>query len=85
MSEEQELALGQKVAEQVKARYQPYEDAELQSYLSGLGEELANNSHRSNLIFRFTLVDDPLVNAFAVPGGYIYITRGILAYMNSNR
>ncbi len=83
MSEEQELALGQQVAEQVKARYQPYEDEALQAYLSQLGEELANNSHRSNLIFRFTLVDDPLVNAFAVPGGYIYITRGILAYMNS--
>lgn len=83
MSEEQELALGQQVAEQVKSRYQPYEDEALQSYLSDLGEELADNSHRSNLIFRFTLVDDPLVNAFAVPGGYIYITRGILAYMNS--
>lgn len=83
MSEEQELALGQQVAEQVKSRYQPYEDEELQEYLSKLGEELAANSHRNNLIFRFSLVDDPLVNAFAVPGGYIYITRGILAYMNS--
>jgi len=83
MSEEQELALGQKVAEQVKSKYKPYEDEALQAYLSDLGEELAANSHRNNLIFRFTLVDDPLVNAFAVPGGYIYITRGIVAYMNS--
>jgi len=83
MSEEQELALGQKVAEQVRTRYKPYKDEELQTYLSELGTELAANSHRSNLIFRFTLVDDPLVNAFAVPGGYIYITRGIVAYMNS--
>jgi len=83
MSEEQELALGRKVNGQIMQQYTDYENPALQAYVESLGEELATKSHRSNLVFRFRVLDDPSVNAFAVPGGYIYITRGILAYMQN--
>ncbi len=83
MSEEQEIALGQQANQQILKQYDVVENDELQNYVSALGEELASKSHRENLIFRFKLLDDSMVNAFALPGGYIYITRGILAFMQS--
>jgi len=83
MSEEQELSLGRQAHQQVMKQYKDVESEALQSYVSGLGEELAGQSHRADLIFRFRVLDDPMVNAFALPGGYIYITRGILAYMQN--
>jgi len=48
-----------------------------------IGQKLAAQSHRSNLTFTFTVLDSPDVNAFALPGGYVYLTRGIMAYLNS--
>jgi predicted Zn-dependent protease len=61
----------------------PYEDPVWQPYVSKLGLQLAAMSERPQLPWQFTVVDDPQVNAFALPGGFIYITRGILANMNS--
>lgn len=83
MTESQEIALGKSYHQQVLQKYRIYRDQELQNYVTRLGEELAAKSHRNGLVFRFFVLDSPEVNAFAVPGGYIYITRGILAYMNS--
>ncbi len=83
MSEEQELALGRQSSGQVMQEYQRYENPELQDYVQKIGERVARNSHRSNLVYRFTVLDSREVNAFALPGGYIYITRGLLAYLNS--
>ncbi len=83
MSENQEIELGKKYHAEILKQYKIYNNPELQTYVSGIGEELAKVSHRNNLIFRFTVLDSPQVNAFALPGGYIYITRGILAYLNS--
>ncbi len=83
MSEEEELALGRNMHPKVMKAYPRYDDEELQAYVSKIGEELSLNSHRSGIEFRFTVVDSPAVNAFALPGGYIYITRGIMSYMNS--
>src|SRR5262249_43193809 len=48
-----------------------------------VGQALARVSHRPDLEWHFTVLDDPVVNAFAMPGGYVYITRGILAHLNS--
>jgi predicted Zn-dependent protease len=59
------------------------EDQALQEWVSRVGLGIAKISHRPNLPWKFTVVDSPVVNAFAVPGGYIYLTRGILAYMNN--
>ncbi|MGH8119110.1 MAG: M48 family metalloprotease [Gammaproteobacteria bacterium] len=83
MSEEQEIALGRKTHPQVLQQYGVYESQDLQNYVQGVGEKLAARSHRRDLIYRFTVLDSKEVNAFALPGGYIYITRGLMAYLNS--
>ncbi len=83
MSEDQEIRLGKRAHQQIMQQYRPYNDLELQHYVEGIVNELSRNSHRDNLEFHVTVLDSPQVNAFALPGGYIYITRGIMAYMNS--
>jgi len=83
MSEHEELALGRQHSQQVMKEYRLYDDQELQQYVQSVGDRVARVSHRQNLIYRFTLLDSTQVNAFALPGGYIYITRGLLVYLNS--
>jgi len=83
MSEAQEIALGRKYSAEILEESPEYEDARLALLVQRVGEAIAVNSHRSNLIYRFTVLDSKDVNAFALPGGYIYITRGLLAYLNS--
>ena len=83
MSEEQEIEMGMKHHSLIMEQYSEYDHPELQRYVENLGQKLAAASHRDNLEYHFTLLDSPEVNAFALPGGYIYITRGIMAYMNS--
>lgn len=83
MDERTELAEGAKAHQQVLAEYGEYKDAKLQAYVNDIGQRLAKNSHRSNLEWHFTVVDSPEINAFALPGGYVYVTRGIMAYMDS--
>lgn len=83
MSEETELGLGREYNAEVLKTYREYDNRALSGYVQQIGERLANNSHRSNLVYRFTVLDSADVNAFALPGGYIYITRGILAYLGS--
>jgi predicted Zn-dependent protease len=83
VSEAQEIQMGQEYAEQVKASIGLYDDPALQAYVAGLGRRLAAESERPQLPWQFHVVDDAAVNAFALPGGPIFITRGILTYMNS--
>ena len=83
MSEEQELALGRSYNQQILKENPRYADEKLQAYVQQVGDRVAENSHRSNLIYHFTVVDSPDINAFALPGGYIYIHRGLLAYLSS--
>jgi predicted Zn-dependent protease len=81
MSEAEELAIGQQADAEVRREMGVYDNAELQRYVSDIGLRLARESHRPNLPWTFTIVDHSAINAFAVPGGYIYITRGILPYL----
>ncbi|HYR05919.1 MAG TPA: M48 family metalloprotease [Gallionella sp.] len=84
MSESQEIAIGRQYNEQViQKQYKVYESKALQDYVNGVGQKLAKKSHRPSLRYHFTVLDTPEVNAFALPGGYVYITRGIMAYLNS--
>lgn len=83
MSENQELSIGRSSHADILKKYGKYNDVKLAAYVQKIGDRVAKNSHRSNLIYRFTVLDSAEVNAFALPGGYIYITRGILAYINS--
>lgn len=82
-TEADEIALGRKTSEEVLQQYRIYENAALQQYVQNIGTKVANKSHRNNLIYRFTILDSKEVNAFALPGGYIYITRGLMAYLKS--
>lgn len=83
MDEPTEIAEGKKAHAQVLAEYGAYADPKLQAYVNELGQRLAKQSHRSQLQWTFTVLDSPEVNAFALPGGYVYVTRGIMAYMDS--
>lgn len=83
MSEGEEIALGRQYSQQVLKDYRVYDDPELQAYIQSVGDQVSRISHRQDLYYRFSLLDSTQVNAFALPGGYIYITRGLLAYLNS--
>jgi predicted Zn-dependent protease len=83
MSEVQEIALGRKNDPEIRKQYGVYDDQQLQAYVNRVGQRLAAVSHRPGLKYHFTVLDGDEVNAFALPGGYVYITRGILAYLNS--
>ena len=83
MSEQAEIESGRKIHQQVLKQYPPYKNATLQAYVSSIGKKLATQSHRSNLPWTFTVVDSPEINAFAVQGGFIYMTRGLMAYLDS--
>lgn len=83
MTESSEIAEGQKAHPQVLAEYGAYPDPAVQAYVSSLGKRLAAQSHRTQLEWHFTVLDSPEINAFALPGGYVYVTRGLMAYMDS--
>jgi predicted Zn-dependent protease len=81
--EAQEVAMGQEAAQQIVGQMGLVQDEALQKYVSDLGMAMATKSERPGLPWKFYVVDDPVVNAFALPGGPIFITRGILTHMNS--
>ncbi|NWG38570.1 MAG: M48 family metalloprotease [Hydrogenophilaceae bacterium] len=83
MSEQQEIQMGAQAHKDVLQEYGVLDNPQLQAYVTRVGKALAAKSHRPHLDWHFTVVDSPEVNAFALPGGYIYITRGIMAYLNS--
>lgn len=83
ISENKELEMGRTYHPQIIEQYGRYEDEALQRYVEDVGKRLAAVSHRDDLVYRFTVLDSPVINAFALPGGYIYITRGMMAYLNS--
>lgn len=83
VSEEEEIEQGREYHPQIIKAYGLYDDAELQKYVDRIGQKLAAKSHRAHLKYHFTVLDSAEINAFALPGGYIYVTRGIMAYLDS--
>ena len=83
VGEAQEIAMGQEADKEVASSLGLYPDDALQAYVAGLGRTLAASGERPSLPWTFRVVDDPAVNAFALPGGFIYVTRGILTHLNS--
>ena len=83
MSEAQEIQIANESEPQIKEEMGVYNDPELQRYVSEIGWRIAKVSERAHLPWRFTVVDVPAVNAFAVPGGGIYITRGIMPFLDT--
>ena len=82
LSEAEELAIGQQQDVEIRREMGVYDDPNLQAYVTEIGQDLARVSHRPNLPWTFTVVDSPAINAFALPGGYVYVTRGLLAYLD---
>lgn len=83
MSQEKETALGASSHPSVVASMGLYNDPKLQQIFAQRGQEMAKISDRAGINYQFFIVDSPVVNAFAVPGGYVYFTRGILAHFNN--
>ena len=83
IGERQEIEMGREADQQIVASLGVYDDPELQAYVDRIGQELAAASERPDLPWTFRVLDDPTVNAFALPGGFIYITRGILSHLTS--
>jgi predicted Zn-dependent protease len=83
MSEKQEIALGAQNDPLIIANFGLYPDSLLQQFINDKGKQMAAISHRSNLDYKFRILDSPVINAFAVPGGYVYFTRGIMAHFNN--
>ena len=82
VDEQQELEIGHETHRQILDVFGYYDNPKLQEYVSQVGQTLVPHSHRPELDYRFTVLDSPVINAFATPG-YVYITRGLLAMLNS--
>ena len=84
VSESQEIQLGEQSHQQIVRQFGVYnEKPELAQLVDTVGHRLAGVSERPNLPWHFTILDTPMVNAMALPGGFIYITRGMLERINS--
>lgn len=82
ISESQEIAMGKQADPEIVNAFGLYDNPALQKFIKDKGQQMANISHRSKLQYEFRVLDSPVINAFAVPGGYVYFTRGILAHFN---
>jgi predicted Zn-dependent protease len=83
VSEDDELKLGQQTDAEIIQEHGVYKDPQMRSYLNEICQRLGKFSHRPNLNYQLKILDVAVVNAFAVPGGYIYFTRGILATLDN--
>jgi len=78
-----DVSIGDEMYQQMEAQGAIYDDEELQAYVNKIGQRLVSYSDMPKATFTFTVIDAPDINAFATPGGFIYINRGLLAYLDS--
>jgi len=83
ISEKQEVQIGKEQAQEAAEQMGLVNDPGLQQYVSSIGMELAKHSERPELPWQFHVIDDPTPNAFALPGGPVFVTRGLMTLMNS--
>lgn len=83
LSESDEKRIGKEQHPNILRAYGVYRSKRLQAYVNEIGQKLAKVSDRPDIEYTFTVIDDDTVNAFAMPGGYLYISRGMLAHLNS--
>jgi predicted Zn-dependent protease len=79
ISQQQEVQMGAQEAQQVNAQLPMLHDATINSYVNSLGNQLARTTSRADLDWHFAVVNTDVINAFALPGGYVYVNRGVLA------
>lgn len=82
-NQQEEIEMGQEADGEIVGQVGLYDDPAMQAYVSELGQRLAASSERPDLPWSFKVLDDPAINAFALPGGYVYVTRGILTHLGS--
>lgn len=82
-SAKKEVEKGKEDHQKITATFGVYGDPELQAYVNRIGQKIAAKSSRPELTWTFTLLNDDLINAFATQGGFVYVTRGLLAQLNS--
>ncbi|MGH7651684.1 MAG: M48 family metallopeptidase [Gemmatimonadaceae bacterium] len=78
VSTQQEVQMGQQEAQQVEAQLPMVQDAYIQNYVNALGNRIAKTTSRADLNWQYKVVNSDVVNAFALPGGFIYVNRGVL-------
>ncbi|MEO5903540.1 MAG: M48 family metallopeptidase [Gemmatimonadaceae bacterium] len=78
ISQQQEVQMGQEYSQQINAQLPIVRDPEANRYINVLGDQIASRTSRADLDWRFYIVDSKEVNAFAVPGGYVYVNRGLI-------
>lgn len=83
VSESSEIEMGLEFKQTVEAQFGLYDDDNLQAYVDSVGQALAAVGERPQLPWSFQIIDDPVINAFALPGGPIFLARGIMAHFNS--
>ena len=83
ISESAEVEMGKSADQSIRAQFGLYDDPELTAYVDRVARRMAPFLHRPKLVYHFAVLDTPVENAFAAPGGYVYVTRGLLAMMNS--
>jgi predicted Zn-dependent protease len=83
LSEAQEAAIGREADREILRQLGRYENSELQAYVAEVGARLASEAESTSFRYQFKIVDRPEINAFALPGGYVYVHRGLLAELNS--
>src|SRR3954447_19840808 len=83
ISEQQEVQLGRDYDQRIQRLLGVYPDPRLQEYVDRIGQKLAAGAERQDLAWTFRVVDDPVVNAFALPGGHVYVTRGLMTHLTS--
>ena len=79
VSTQQEVQMGQDAAQQVNAQLPMVQDAQIQNYVNALGQRIARTTSRADLQWQFQVVNSDVVNAFALPGGFVYVNRGVLS------
>jgi len=83
LSRADEIALGKQTDQEIIEMYGIYQDESLQTYINRIGSQMTPLTHQPDLPYSFKVLDTDVINAFAVPGGFVYFTRGILAYLNN--
>ncbi len=84
ITKSQEMAIGAEEHPKIITQYGGvYDEPQVSGYVASIGGRIVANSEIPGLRFHFTVLDSPIVNAFALPGGYVYVTRGLIALANS--
>ena len=78
-----EANIGAQEHSKIEAQFGKFMTGPIADYVSSIGQKVAQNTERTDVQYRFYTIDSPIVNAFALPGGYIYISRGLLTLANS--